>query len=282
MRKELNVQRTQVPLWLDNDITYTQVPGWLGQATRDLKLSVMRHLDVSEKLPTIFWFAGGGWMDTHHNIHLPNLVYLAQKGYVIVGVEYRDSNKINFPGQLQDAKAAIRYIKEHADKFGVDKNKIIVMGESAGGHLASMLGTTNGIEKYEVGNYKDQSSDVHLAVPLYGVVNPLSAKQGSATDDFDFVYRNLLGAEPEVAPELNAAADPVTFINEKTVPFLIFHGTADVVVPSKDSETFYNALQEKGITSDFYELPDVGHMDPRFLSPEVLDIVDEFAKKHLN
>lgn len=268
-------------LWLDNDITYTQVPGWLGQATRDLKLSVMRHMDVSKKLPTIFWFSGGGWMDVHHNIHLPNLVYLAQKGYVIVGVEYRDSNKINFPGQLQDAKAAIRYIKEHAEKFGVDKDKVIAMGESAGGHLASMLATTNGVADHDVGNFKNQSSDVQVAVPLYGVVNPLSAKQGSATDDFDFVYRNLLGAEPEVAPELNAAADPITFIDENTVPFVIFHGTTDPIVPFEDSEKLYNALQEKGVESDFYVLPDVGHMDPRFLHPEVLDIIDDFLKKHL-
>ncbi|HRP89803.1 MAG TPA: alpha/beta hydrolase [Edaphocola sp.] len=281
MKKELKVEITHSGLFLDNDISYTQVPGWLGQATRDLKLSVIRHQDTSKKLPVLFWFAGGGWMDTHHNIHLPNLIHLAHKGYVIVGVEYRDSNKINFPGQLQDAKAAIRYIKANADKFGVDVHKVIVMGESAGGHLASMLGVTNGLDQFEIGNNKEQNSNVNIAVPLYGVVSPLSAKQGSAIRDFDFVYRNLLGAEPENAPELNEAANPLSYINNNTVPFLIFHGTKDVIVPAKDSQTLYDALQAQNIPSDFYELPDAEHMDPKFLQPEIMDLVDEFVQQHI-
>lgn len=282
MKHELKINPSQPGLWLDSNITYTQVPGWLGQATRDLKLSVIRPQDLNQKLPVIFWFAGGGWMDTDHNIHLPNLVALAQKGYVIVGVEYRDSNKINFPGQLEDAKAAIRYIKANAAKFAVDPNKVIVMGESAGGHLASMLGTTNGIKKYEVGNHLNLDSSVQIAIPMYGVVSPLSAKQGSATNDFDFVYRNLLGAEPEAAPDLNEAANPIAFINPQTVPFLIFHGTEDVVVPVKDSESLYEALQNKGIAADLYLLPEVGHMDSRFLQPEIFELIDQFIKSRLN
>lgn len=282
MKHELKINPSQPGLWLDSNITYTQVPGWLGQATRDLKLSVIRPQDLNQKLPVIFWFAGGGWMDTDHNIHLPNLVALAQKGYVIVGVEYRDSNKINFPGQLEDAKAAIRYIKANAAKFAVDPNKVIVMGESAGGHLASMLGTTNGIKKYEVGNHLNQDSSVQIAIPMYGVVSPLNAKQGSATNDFDFVYRNLLGAEPEAAPDLNEAANPIAFINPQTVPFLIFHGTEDVVVPVKDSESLYEALQNKGIAADLYLLPEVGHMDSRFLQPEIFELIDQFIKSRLN
>lgn len=281
MKKEININPSVDGLWLDSDITYTQVPGWLGQATRDMKLSVIRPMDPSKKLPVIFWFAGGGWMDTHHNIHLPNLVDLARKGYVIVGVEYRDSNKINFPGQLQDAKAAIRYIKQNADKYGVDTEKIIAMGESAGGHLASMLGVTNGKGKLDVGGNREQSSDVNIAVSLYGVVSPLSAKQGSLTDDFDFVYRNLLGAEPEDAPELNAAADPKTYIDENTIPFLIFHGTKDAVIPVQDSHDLYEKLQENNVTSDFYEVSDAEHMDVKFLQPEVFEIIDEFIQEHL-
>lgn len=281
MRKTLSITKSTDGLWLDNDITYTQVPGWLGNATRDLKLSVIKHFDTTKKLPVIFWFSGGGWMDSNHNIHLPNLVELAKRGYIIVGVEYRDSNKINFPGQLQDAKAAIRYIKTNANKFGINPNKIIAMGESAGGHLASMLGVTNGLKKFDIGNYLDIDSNINLAIPWYGVVNPLAAKTDSTTTDFDFVYRNLLGAEPEISPDLNAAANPITYINKDTVPFLILHGTNDAVVPLSNSEDLYNALQNQNISVDLYAINGAQHMDELFLQPEIMTIIDKFIKNNI-
>ncbi|WP_323082316.1 alpha/beta hydrolase [Limosilactobacillus reuteri] len=119
MKHTLKVDQVRDGLWLDSDITYTQVPGWLGNTTRDLKLSVIRHFQTNDdtRYPVIFWFAGGGWMDTDPNVHLPNLVDFARHGYIVVGVEYRDSNKVQFPGQLEDAKAAIRYIRANAKRF---------------------------------------------------------------------------------------------------------------------------------------------------------------------
>ncbi|MGY0337332.1 hypothetical protein ACW185_07280 [Limosilactobacillus fermentum] len=101
---------------------------------------------------------------------------------------------------------------------------------AAGGHLASMLGSTNG-GQFDVGDHLDVSSDVQVAVPWYGVVDPLTAKQGSTTDAFDFVYRNLR-AEPQACPELDAKANPLTYVS-KSVPFLILHGQQDQVVPVK-------------------------------------------------
>lgn len=81
-----------------------------------------------------------------------------------MGVEYRDSNKVNFPGQLEDAKAAIRYMRANAAKFQADPDRFVVMGESAGGHLASMLGLTNGMTEFDFGDHLDVSSDVQVAV----------------------------------------------------------------------------------------------------------------------
>lgn len=283
MKKTIDVQQVRDGLWLDSDITYTQVPGWLGKTTRDLKLSVIRHFqnDDGKRYPVIFWFAGGGWMDIDHNVHLPNLVDFARQGYIVVSAEYRDSNKVQFPGQLEDAKAAVRYMRANADRFQADPDRFVAMGESAGGHLASMLGVTNGIKKFDKGNNLDYSSAVQAAVPFYGVVDPLSSKKGSASNDFDFVYRNLLGAEPEEAPELDAAANPLTYIDSKTVPFLILHGTDDAVVPVKDSEKLYNALVAKNIPADLYEIKGANHMDAKFLQPQVFDIIDKFLQEHL-
>lgn len=283
MKKTLDVQTVRDGLWMDTNITYAQVPGWLGNTTRDLKLTVIRHFqtDDDRRYPVIFWFAGGGWMDTDHNVHLPDLVDLAHAGYIVVGVEYRDSNKVQFPGQLEDAKAAVRYLRANADRFQADPNRFVAMGESAGGHLASMLGVTNGRQEFDQGDHLDVSSDVQAAVPFYGVVDPLSAKQGSATNDFDFVYRNLLGAEPEAAPGLDQAANPLTYIDRRTVPFLIFHGTDDKVVPVQDSERLYEQLIASQVPADLYILKGAEHMDVKFLQPQVLKIIEDFLTQHL-
>lgn len=283
MKKSIDVQTVRDGLWMDTNITYAQVPGWLGNTTRDLKLTVIRHFqtDDDRRYPVIFWFAGGGWMDTDHNVHLPDLVDLAHAGYIVVGVEYRDSNKVQFPGQLEDAKAAVRYLRANADRFQADPNRFVAMGESAGGHLASMLGVTNGRQEFDQGDHLDVSSDVQAAVPFYGVVDPLSAKQGSATNDFDFVYRNLLGAEPEAAPDLDQAANPLTYIDRRTVPFLIFHGTDDKVVPVQDSERLYEQLIASQVPADLYILKGAEHMDVKFLQPQVLKIIEDFLTQHL-
>lgn len=283
MKHQIEVQPVRDGLWMDTNVTYTQVPGWLGNTTRDMKLTVIRHFqtDDDHRYPVIFWFAGGGWMDTDQNVHLPNLVDFANHGYIVVGVEYRDSNKVQFPGQLEDAKAAIRYMRANADRYQADPDRFAALGESAGGHMASMLGVTNGIKKFDKGPNLDYSSDVQAAVPFYGVVDPLTAKEGSASDDFDFVYKNLLGQEPEEAPELDAAANPLTYINDQTVPFLILHGTEDVVVPIKDSEKLYDTLQAHNVPADLYEIKGASHMDAKFLQPQVLNIVMDFLHKHL-
>lgn len=113
------------------------------------------------------------------------------------------------------------------------------------------------------------------------VVDPLTAKTGSASNDFDFVYRNLLGAEPENAPELDSAANPLTYVNSTSTPFLIFHGTEDVVVPIKDSEKLYDALVENNVPAELYEVEGASHMDVRFLQPQVFKIVMDFLDKYL-
>lgn len=113
------------------------------------------------------------------------------------------------------------------------------------------------------------------------MVDPLSAKQGSATNDFDFVYRNLLGAEPEAALDLDQAANPLTYIDRRTVPFLIFHGTDDKVVPVQDSEWLYEQLIASQVPADLYILKGAEHMDVKFLQPQVLKIIEDFLTQHL-
>ena len=282
MKKIIPINIKRSGLWQDTNVTYTQVPGWLGHTTLDLKLTVLRHFEKPNKLrPVIFWFSGGGWMVIDQNVHLPNLVDFVRAGFVVVSVAYRNSNQAVWPAQLEDGKAAIRYIKAHAKRYQINPKRIVVMGESAGGHLASMLAVTNGMRKFDVGEYLSENSNVQIAIPWYGVVNPLSAKKNSKSSDFDSVYENLLGGKPENNPKLVEQADPLHFISHRTPPFLILHGTNDVVIPVKDSENLYQKLLNEGVKADLIELNGANHMDEAFMQPEVFKIIINFLKKYL-
>lgn len=136
-------------------------------------------------------------------------------------------------------------------------------------------------KRFDIGNNLNVSSDIQAAIPWYGVVDPLTAKQGSSSDDFDFVYRNLLGAEPESAPQLDQQANPLTYINQRTVPFLILHGDQDVVVPVQDSQRLYQKLIDNKVLADLYQIKNAGHMDLKFLQPTVFKIIAEFLAKVL-
>lgn len=287
MHEKIAVPIERYPVDLDADVTYAQVPGWLGRTTRDLKLSVMRPLGVEGPLPCLVWFCGGGWMDCDRNVHLPNLVDIVRAGYVVASAEYRDSNKGDFPMPLEDAKAAVRYLRANAGRWGIDASKIGVAGESAGGHQACLLGVTGDVERFDVGAHLDQTSRVQAVVDYYGVVSPLTAKRDNASHAFDFVYRNLLGAEPEDAPELVAAANPEAYIADAVSsaagcpPFLILQGAEDVVVPPADSAQLYRVLVENGVDADFVEVEGAGHMDPAFWQPPIVDRVVAFLDRTL-
>ena len=288
MRETLTVSIERSPIDLDANVTFAQVPGWLGRTTRDLRLSVMRPLGATEPLPCLLWLCGGGWMDCDPNVH--------RAGYVVASAEYRDSNKAPFPAPLEDAKAAVRYLRANAARWGIDPSRIAAAGESAGGHQASLLGLTGGIERFDVGSHLDQSSRVQAVVDYYGVVSPLTAKRDNASHAFDYVYRNLLGAEPEDAPELGAAANPEEYIacactdgdagtgtgaGMGCPPFLILQGTSDAVVPPADSARFYERLEAAGVDATLVELAGAEHMDPAFWQPAIVNRVIGFLDRTL-
>ena len=102
-----------------------------------------------EKRPLLVWVCGGAWMTMERSAHLPWLMNFARSGYVIASVEYRLSNCSHFPSQLEDVKKGIRFLKAHAGEFGIDPEKVIIGGESAGAHLACMAGVTG--DRKEIG-----------------------------------------------------------------------------------------------------------------------------------
>ncbi len=278
MKKTLQIDIKEPGLWQVSDITYGQVPGWFGHTVNDLKMSIIRNFEnQSKKLPCVVWICGGGWQQMDYNLHLPNLVYLAKKGYVVASVEYRCD--VTFPSHLEQVKQAIRYLRANAEKYQIDIDNFGVMGESAGGTMSALIGTTGETREFDKGDYLEFSSAVQAACTWYMIsdFNMLAKRAGSDVD----VIKHMLGFNPLDDEKETTKANPGTYICDKTPPFLLLHGTADVVVPCEQTEMMYSELIEKGVEADFYALEGVNHAKAEFFQKEINEIITKFFDKNL-
>ncbi len=146
-------------------IIYSQIKGL--RHNRALRMTVQIPRDNKLK-PAIIYFPGGGFTSADYEKYTEMRMALAKAGFVVAACEYRTvPNK--FPALLQDGKAAIRFLREHAKEFGIDPERIGVLGDSAGGYVSQMVGATNGEKKWDAGDYLNQNSDVQAVVSIYGI-----------------------------------------------------------------------------------------------------------------
>ena len=165
-----------------SDITYAQVDSWYDHCRRDLKLDLIYPEDMSDKrYPCIVWICGGGWIRMDKSAHLSYLSTLAHQGFVVCSVEYRTSNEGCYPMQIEDVKAAIRYLKAHADRYRIDKEHFGAMGESAGGFLTCMAALDHDKAR-DVGEYLEESSSIQAACPWYPPTNLSTFKHKDAEE----------------------------------------------------------------------------------------------------
>lgn len=270
MKKTLRLEIEQNIIALNADIVYQQNPGWCAATNRPLYLSLLRprsyfSYDPNEKYPLVIMICGGGFQGVDHNVWIPEMVYFAKQGFSVACIGYSVEHDSHYPQPEIETKAAIRYLRAHADELHIDANKIAVMGESAGAYLAEFTGLTNGRKEFEKGDFLDQDSSVQAVVVWYPPIGIW------AEDD----------VPDETNSKMNELPDVRTFITKDCPPFLIFHGTGDTVVPPRQGEALYEALQEKGIESDLYLLEGAEHGDQHFVQKEVKALMLDFLKKHL-
>jgi len=285
MRKQLCIEKKREVLSLITNVTFSNVSCWYDASRRDLKMDLIvpKNRTTHSACPTIVWICGGAYRVVNRSVWLPEMMRFARAGYVVAGIEYRTSNEGIFPAQLIDVKSAVRFLRAHAKEYCVDPDKIFALGESAGGTMASLLGVTAGRKEFDQGDHLDQTSAVQGVVDYYGVVDlsdasaekdRMAALAAPNNDVPYFAFEEFLGVGYGKAEAGKASA--IRYISEQTPPFMILHGTKDTVVPIAQSEALYDALQKKGISSDFIVLEDAVHGDELFYQDELTDAVLRF------
>jgi len=244
--------------------------------------------------PVIVQIHGGAFMGGDKaDRQLTPVLSAVVRGYAVVAINYRLSGEVLFPAQIHDVKAAIRWVRANAARYALDSTRIAVWGNSAGGHLAALAGTSGGVaalEDLSLGN-PDQASRVQAVVDWYGPIDflqmdPQFRESGLGRPDHSASTSpesRLLGGTLADVPDRVAAANPETYITADDPPFFVQHGAADPLVPTQQSVRFAaalrNVLGEDRVTLGV--LDGAGHGGPAFATPENLAAVLDFLDRAL-
>jgi acetyl esterase/lipase len=227
---------------------------------------------------TLVYVHGGSWMHGDKSEAAPFAGLLTSLGYLFVSINYRLFPPATFPSMIEDVKCAIRSLRSHASEYNLDTNRIAVMGASAGGHLASLLGTTKPEDGWDVGEYLDQSSRVQAVISMAGVMD---------------LSRNFPNADIELVKQVGfgeynvVQASPISHVTPDDPPFLLIHGDQDELVPYEQSQLMYERLIQTDVPAQLIIVKNIGHS---FIEPdvdaspslwEINQIILEFLEKYL-
>ncbi|WP_321373112.1 alpha/beta hydrolase [uncultured Draconibacterium sp.] len=256
-----------------------------------LKMDILTYKDDKVR-PCVVYVIGGGFSFAAKERNLYDRYEIAKAGYVVASVQYHVISTGIYSDAVKDVKAAVRYMRANADKYGIDPENIGIWGESAGGYLTAMVATTNGEKQFEEGENLDQSSDVKAAVDAYGLSD--LTKIGADYDDEaanahftvispdgQFIHGKNSGLTSLDKPEEVAKANPINYVDKNDPPFLFFHGTKDMTVSPSQTLLLHNALREKGVSSTRYVLEGAGHASAEFSDPQVINIIIDFLDENL-
>ena len=250
---------------------------------QSLDLILPRKSAAQKKLPLIVWIHGGGWKngDKKSGLSSHRITALVKTGrYIGATIAYRLSGEAQWPAQIHDCKAAIRWLRGNADQYGIDPERIAVWGSSAGGHLVSMLGVTNRVKNLEgsIGKHLDQSSQVQAVVNYYGPSSLLQMNDHPSKIDHNAPgspESQLIGYPIQQSKKKARQASPLHYVTADDAPIIHFHGTDDPLVPAHQSTLFHRALKDKGVPSTLITLKGGGHSMPStFTQSKVIPFLD--------
>ena len=278
MPSEVNAQRSNrgkalEGVTVERDIPYVKD----GHERQKLDLYVPKS-EGDAKLPLVVWVHGGGWALGSKD-RIGNCAWILKERFALASVGYRLTDVATFPSQLEDCQAAIKWLKEKAGSRGVDANRIVVWGASAGGHLVSMLGTT--------GDPDDPADDISGVIDWYGPAELLTMQaqrtlpvklNADAPNSFE---SKLVGGALQKNPDKAKNASPVTHVTSDDAPFLIMHGDKDPLVSVTQSRTLNAKLKKAGVRTKLHVLRGAGHGGPEFQSELSRKMIREFLNDRL-
>lgn len=252
---------------LKKDIEYASIE------SHSLRLDFYQTKQEELNSPLVVWIHGGAWRSGSKS-SVPVKHWL-DHGFKIASVDYRLSGQARFPAQVHDIKAAIRFLRRHANSLQFDPNRIIVAGASAGGHLAALVGVSNGLDELEgkVGKHLQQSSSVCAALSFYGASN-LNSILGQSTAHGLSVrvpaLQLLLGGQPNEVPEASRLASPITHVDEMDPPLWLIHGDADPQMPVEQSTELEQMYRKNKLIVRYDIIVGAVHGGPEFYTDQRL------------
>ena len=260
-----------------NDVEYARVDG-------QTLLLDLYQVDSASAAPLLIWIHGGRW-EVGSKEDMP-LTALIERGFALASLDFRPASAARFPGQVHDIKAAIRYLRAEAGRYGYDASRIGILGASSGGHLAALVGTTNGHRELEgsLGSHLDQSSSAQAIVSYFGASNLTTILQQSTPFGVGVrtpALQTLLGGLPDEVATLAQLASPVFHVDGSDPPLLLLHGDQDPQMPINQSHELQGAYEAHGGIAHFAVVHGARHGGDAFFDAARLDLVAEFLDQHL-
>ncbi len=243
-----------------------------------LQLDLYKLKNLQNPAPVMIFIHGGAWRTGKRSDYLPYLIDYAKKGYITITVSYRLIKAAIFPAAVQDVNCAVRWIRDHAEEYGIDPDRMALIGGSAGGHLAMMVGYAGDEPMFNKNCQDEKSSKVKAIINLYGPTDLTTPYSISTYQAKDFI-----GSSYDEHPELYNLASPKTFITPDDPPTLTFHGTIDSLVPVSQADSLDIWLSRVGVPHDYHRLKGWPHaMDVSAKVNEYCQFyIDAFLEKYL-
>lgn len=236
----------------ERDITYCAVDGV------QLNMDVYYPKAATGLFPAVIYVHGGGWSggDKKDGAGAGDIPALTDAGFLVVAVNYRLAPQYKFPAQIEDVKCAVRYLRVNASRYNIDPEKIGAWGGSAGGHLVSLLGTSDDSAGLEgTGGYSGRSSRIQAVADMFG--------PSDLTVDFEGGAGSRAGQQvfgtSDLSSEILKKASPVTHVSADDPPFLILQGEKDSLVPPSQSQALYDRLVAAGVPAELVMVRNAGH-----------------------
>jgi acetyl esterase/lipase len=255
------------------DLVYATVGG------RNLALDL--HLPAGVRHPPLLVFVHGGAWTTGSKAQYPT--FLLERGFAVASLDFRSSNEAPFPADVFDIKAGIRYLRAKADHYGYRSNRIAIVGASSGGHLAALVGVTNGEADLEgtEGEYRSESSSIQAIVSYFGasdLTTILAQSTPAGLAVREPALKRLLGASPDQVPALAKLASPIFHVNHNAPPVLLLHGDQDTQMPLNQLYEMQWAYEQAGRHAEVLILHGVDHDAGPFFRDAPVERVVQFLK----